>query len=292
MKVSIVIPVYNASKYIDECVLSALGQTYKDIEIIAVDDGSKDDSLERLGKYEDKIKIISKKNGGTPTALNAAIRVMTGEWFKWLSADDLLERNAIEVLVGEVEKLGDKSSSHILYSNYSLIDKDGKMVGEFVEPDYNGLDEFERNVVLLDHYYGNGTTSLIPKSIFDRFGLFDEGIGFQEDYEFWLRCCIFHDCRLHLVPQKLARYRIHEGQLTKTKINEALEHASSIRSLILNRLPEDKRKLYVTALKRYQRNKPVATRLRRQIRDIMIHVLPKSVSSSIIKSYVNRKRVS
>jgi glycosyltransferase involved in cell wall biosynthesis len=117
MKVSIVIPVYNAAKYIDECVQSALDQTYEDVEVIAVDDGSKDDSLQKLKKYSEKIKVISKENGGTPTALNAGIKVMSGEWFKWISADDVLEKNAIEVLINGAETLGEESKSCILYSN-------------------------------------------------------------------------------------------------------------------------------------------------------------------------------
>ena len=78
MKVSIVIPVFNAEKYLKECIDSALNQTYKDIEIIAVDDGSTDSSPEILKKYENKITTISKKNGGTASALNAGIKVMSG----------------------------------------------------------------------------------------------------------------------------------------------------------------------------------------------------------------------
>lgn len=289
MKVSIVIPVYNASKYIDDCIRSALDQTYDDIEIIAVDDGSKDDSLQKLRQYSDKIKILTKENGGTPTALNAGIKIMSGEWFKWLSADDMLEKNAIEILINEATNIGNISKSCIFYSNYELIDQNGKIVGEFIEPDYNNLKDFDKNIILLDHYYGNGTTSLIHKSLFDRFGFFDEKIGFQEDYEFWLRCCILHNCQLYLIPEKLARYRIHEGQLTKKKINESLEHAEFIRNLILGKLSDDKKNLYLSTLKKYKKQKSISVRIRRQIRDIMIRVLPKNVSLSIIRYYVNRK---
>src|SRR6185437_2092788 len=104
MKVSIIIPVYNTEKYLDECIQSALNQTYHDIEIIAVNDGSKDNSLNILEQYSDKIKIISKSNGGTASALNVGIKNMNGQWFKWLSADDLLHPTAIEELVNVAEK--------------------------------------------------------------------------------------------------------------------------------------------------------------------------------------------
>jgi len=289
MKVSIVIPVYNAEKYIDECITSALEQTYNDIEIIAVNDGSKDRSLDVLKKYADKIKIIDKKNGGTPTALNAGIRVMTGEWFKWLSADDVLLKHAIEFLIQETRKLGAESKSTIFYSNYNLIDSSSNIVGKFIEPNYDNLSTFEKNVILLDNYYGNGTTSLIHKSLFDQFGLFDEHVGFQEDYEFWLRCCLLHECKMHLVPEILANYRIHEGQLTKKKMGESLIHVNLIRNMVLDKLPTEERLAYIRAWKKYKKQKPMKVRVRRKIRDIMFPILPKSVSSSILRIYMNRK---
>lgn len=289
MKVSIVIPVYNAEKYLDECITSALEQTYGDVEIIAVNDGSKDNSLEVLKKYSNKIKIIDKKNGGTPTALNAGIRVMTGEWFKWLSADDVLLKPAIESLILETKKLGPESQSTIFYSNYNLIDNSSNIVGKFIEPNYNNLSTFEKNVILLDNYYGNGTTSLIHKSLFDQFGLFDEHIGFQEDYEFWLRCCMLHGCKMHLVPEILANYRVHEGQLTKKKIDESLAHANLIRNMILDKLSVDEKLRYAEAWKKYKKQKPLKIRIRRKIRDTMFQIFPKNVSDMVLQTYMNRK---
>ena len=99
MKISIIIPVYNAEKYLEECIRSAIEQSYRDIEVIAVDDGSTDNSLEILEKYSSKIRIIKKKNGGTSTALNIGIEAMDGQWFKWLSADDILDNNAVQVQI-------------------------------------------------------------------------------------------------------------------------------------------------------------------------------------------------
>jgi glycosyltransferase involved in cell wall biosynthesis len=292
MKVSVVIPVYNAEQYLDECITSALEQTYDDIEIIAVNDGSTDKSLDVLKKYSAKITIIDKKNGGTPTALNSGINVMTGEWFKWLSADDVLLKHAIESLILETKKLGEKSKSTIFYSNYNLINQSSSIVGKFLEPNNDNLNNFEQNVILLDHHYGNGITSLIHKSVFDRCGLFDETIGFQEDYEFWLRCCFIHECNMHLIPQVLANYRIHEGQLTKKKINESLIHSNIIRNIILNKLSVEKKTRYVEAWKKYKKQKPLKIRIRRQIRDVMFRVLPTDMSSTILQTYMNKKNTS
>ena len=213
MNVSIVIPVYNAEKYIKECVESALNQTYHDIEVIAIDDGSTDKSLEILKKYQDKIKIIVKKNGGTATALNTGIKVMTGEWFKWLSADDVLYPNAVEELISETKEVKNPSNT-IFYSNYHYVDSNSDVIGDFIEPNYNNLDNFNFNVILLDHFVGNGSTSLIHKSAFENYGLFDENLSFADDYEFWLRCCVLNNFSMYLVPKILAGYRIHPTQLT------------------------------------------------------------------------------
>ena len=124
--VSIIIPVYNAQDYLEECLDSALNQTYDKIEIITVNDGSKDNSLDILKKYSNKIKIISKKNGGTASALNLGIKNMSGEWFKWLSADDVLYSNAVKELVDVAKVLPNKK--YILYSNYDIIDAHGKII--------------------------------------------------------------------------------------------------------------------------------------------------------------------
>ena len=288
MTVSIVIPVYNAEKYLHECLRSALEQSYTDIEVIAVDDGSTDNSLKILEKY-DKIKIIKKKNGGTSTALNSGIKAMHGEWFKWLSADDVLHNNSVKILVSETKKLGKDAKSCIFYSNYELIDESSNVVGEFVEQNCNDLESFARNVILLDHYYGNATTSLIHKSIFDRCGLFDEKIGYQEDYEFWLRCCLLHKCKLHLISQTLAKYRIHEQQLTKKKLVDALKHTKLVRSNILEMLQSDQQIKYLEALSWYKKQKPLKVKLRRRIQDIVFHVLPESASSKILEIYMSTK---
>lgn len=288
MKVSIVIPVFNAEKYLKECIDSALNQTYKDIEIIAVDDGSTDSSPEILKKYENKITTISKKNGGTASALNAGIKVMSGDWFKWLSADDVLYSNAINDLIHEAKNIEDKTKS-ILYSHYDIIDQDSKKIDEFIEPDYNDMAQFDFNVILLDHFIGNGSSSMIHKSTIEKFGSFDETIGFKEDYEMWLRYCMEHDCKMHLVPKKLIQYRVHPKQLSKKNYVDSLEKTNQIRKIVLDRLDKQKREEYETALKNYQKKKSMATKGRGAIRDAMFKILPKSTSNKIMTQYMNRK---
>lgn len=285
--VSIIIPVYNTEKYLEECLESALNQTYNEIEIIAVDDGSTDNSLNILKKYSDKIKIISKENGGTASALNAGIKNMKGEWFKWLSADDILYPNAVLELINAAKLLSNKK--YILYTNYDIIDSQGKIIDQMIEPNYNKLDSFSVNVILLDHFIGNGTTSLIHKSIIDEFGMFNETIGYKEDYELWLRYNLLYNCHIHLVPKNLAKYRVHKKQLSSEKASTSLLQNNNIRKFILDKLTPEERDKYEKAVKNYQKTKSLTSRGRHILRDTMFQILPKSISGSIFKSYMNMK---
>ncbi len=281
---------YNAEKFLTMCIESALNQTCKDIEVIAVNDGSTDNSLQILQKYSDEIVIIDKKNGGTPTALNAGINVMKGEWFKWLSADDVLYPNAIELLIKNATKLGESAHSTIFYTNYDVIDENGKKLREFIEPNYNDLTNFDKNTILLDHFIGNGTTSLIHKSMFDKYSLFDEKVGFQEDYEFWLRCCFLHECTIHLIPEICAKYRVHDTQLTKTRIDDAIKNSQIIKKKVMDELDSNTRDRYLSALKKWRKIQyPLHIRLRRKIRDIMLRLFPTFISKKIISSYLKIK---
>ena len=100
-RVSIVIPVYNGANYLAQAIDSALAQTYSNVEVVFVDDGSTDGGeTERVARgYGDRIRYLRKENGGVATALNAGIEVMTGEYFSWLSHDDLYlpEKVALQV---------------------------------------------------------------------------------------------------------------------------------------------------------------------------------------------------
>lgn len=289
MKVSIIIPVYNAEKYLDECIQSALNQTYKNIEIIAVNDGSTDNSLDILKKYSEKIKIITKENGGTASALNTGIESMTGDWFKWLGNDDVLYENAVEILVKAVETFEGDAESCIFYTHYATIDSSGKTIQDFIEPNYNDLTNFERNVILLDHHVGNVNSSLIHKSVFDKCGKFFSEIKYREDYEFWLRCCLLYNYSIYLVPQITLKYRIHKKQLTKLNMIDSLERNEKVRRLVLGKLEPSLQEKYLKTLEQYRKRKPLSVRGRHAVRDIMFKVLPKSTSKKILKTYLNMK---
>jgi len=182
--VSVVIPVYNSEKFLEECLDSILTQTYQNIEIIAVDDGSTDSSPDILERYSDKINIISQKNQGLASALNLGISKMKGDWFKWFSPDDVMHSNTIKTLIDEAKN---HSDNIILYSNWNIIDDTGNTLREFHESNYNELSEFDFNLRLLDGQQINVNTTLIPAIFLKKYGIreLDEPVAI--DYDFFLR---------------------------------------------------------------------------------------------------------
>ena len=94
-KVSIIIPVYNGEKYVKSAIQSALKQTYKNIEIIVVNDGSTDNTDKVVQQFKNKIIYLKKENGGVSSALNLGLLYMTGDYFSWLSHDDIYKKNKV-----------------------------------------------------------------------------------------------------------------------------------------------------------------------------------------------------
>lgn len=212
-KVSLVIPVYNGEKYISKSLESALNQTYKNIEIIVVNDGSKDASEEIIKHYGDKIKYIKKENGGVSTALNLALKEMTGDYFSWLSHDDLYYPTKIEEEVNAIE---DKT---IVMSDYDLIDEHGKLKRNIILP-HEVIEE--HNEFALYKGLINGITLLIPKKAFEECGEFDENLRCTQDYDMWFKMLLKGYKFKHL-KKVLASSRQHSKQVTNTSPKMLIE---------------------------------------------------------------------
>jgi len=108
-KVSIIVPAFNAEKYIDKCICSLIVQTYKEIEIVLINDGSTDNTLAKMEAYaneDERILVVNKKNGGVSSARNAGLKVATGYYVQFVDSDDAIEPNMTEVLVFSIEDTG------------------------------------------------------------------------------------------------------------------------------------------------------------------------------------------
>jgi len=284
--VSVIIPVYNSEKFLVECLDSILTQSYRDIEIIAVDDGSTDTSSGILERYSDKINIISQKNQGLASALNLGISKMKGSWFKWFSPDDVMYSNTIETLIDEAKNHPDNT---IIYSNWNIIDDTGNILREFHESNYNELSEFDFNVRLLDGQQINVNTTLIPATLFKKYGVRELDDPVAIDYDFFLRSALLHNAKFRLTSQPLVKYRIHSDQLSHKNISKTLNYISEIKDEILMKLDEPLRNKYNHGLEQYKKTKPVKTKTL-EFGMKLLSSAPTWASDRLLMLYLNKIR--
>ncbi len=184
-KVSIIIPTYNYGKFICEAIDSILNQTFKDYEIIIVDDGSTDNTEEIIKKYEDKINYFYKTNNGPASARNLGIQNATGDYICFLDSDDIFLPNKLEI---QVNLLRSPSSSKtaLLYSDFLITDKNLNFILKYYScKKFKSHDDAMK--YLLQYNYINTSTVMIVKDYLLEVGLFNEKYTYLEDYDLWLR---------------------------------------------------------------------------------------------------------
>ena len=236
-KVSIIIPVYKGKDFMREAIDSALAQTYKNIEIIVVNDGSDDNGVTKniAESYGTKIRYFEKENGGVSTALNLAIDNMTGDYFSWLSHDDRYYPNKIESQIKYLKQFDEKT---ILYSDYDLMDENSNVFARSIK-DHNELTEKPEYALLRGSI--NGITLLIPKQAFKDCGYFREDLRCTQDYELWFR--MFKKYKFVHQPEILGTTRLHKNQTGNTNPNVLKENNELWINLIESVSDKDKIRL-------------------------------------------------
>jgi hypothetical protein len=226
-RVSIVIPVYNGANYLREAIDSALAQTSKDVEVVVVNDGSRDGgaTAEIARSYGDRIRYVEKENGGVSSALNRGIVEMRGEWFCWLSHDDRYLPEKIATQLAFVDR---DSDVRIAGCNFQKIDEQGQVTeiySEQLRVVRTGRD------VMTSWIYGCGL--MIHRSVLDQAGPFNELNRTTQDLEMWLRVVEHHP--IYLMPEILAQFRVHAEAGSQTE----------------SRYQRDKDELFARILQRY-----------------------------------------
>ena len=236
-KVSIIIPVYNGSNYLSEAINCALEQSYKNLEIIVVNDGSTDDGLtERIAlSYGERIRYYKKENGGVSSALNYGIKQMTGDYFSWLSHDDLYSKNKVEDAVSLLMKYQQLGKKCIAFTGGKFIDSSGNDIKKFKlyfvpEKLYSGL-----NVVNIMTKKGtlNGCCMLIPKMAFEEIAFFDESLRYSQDSLMWYQLFL-SNYSLVSDDHVNVMYRLHRKQ-TSQNGRRLYEHDAYIIAEILSK---------------------------------------------------------
>lgn len=205
--VSIIIPVYNTEKYLSACVDSVLSQTYTNLDIILVNDGSTDGSseiCEGYKKVDSRIRVIQQKNSGVSVARNRALSVSKGEYIFFVDSDDLLYPKAVESLILHIDK------SDLVIGNMSRITEDGSDAGivTCVPEMYFSKDEMLRMLFEEEYGYQGYTISKLYKTQIIRENKlqFDERVAYNEDRLFVVNYLLKSE-NIKMVSSNIYKYR-------------------------------------------------------------------------------------
>lgn len=225
---SVVIPVYNVERYIEECLTSVIRQTYTNFEIICVDDGSPDNSVALINSVNDpRIRVIRQKNRGLAAARNSGINASRGMYVALLDSDD---RWHPEKLEQHFKHLSRNPGIGVSYSASQFIDENGRDMGFGQHPKLNNIDAvdiFCRNPV------GNGSAPVLRKALLraisrpvaisateTRVEYFDERMRQSEDVDFWLRIALTTQYKFEGIGKVLTFYRVNSSGLSANLDNQ------------------------------------------------------------------------
>jgi len=250
-KVSVIMPAFNCGRYIREAMTSVIAQTYKDFELIVVDDGSKDDTKRAVsdfiaGNRRYKIKYIYQENKGTAGARNTGIANSCGEYLAFLDCDDVWLPHKLEV---QVPVLENDAGAGLVFGGTASF---GEVRAQPPASETQDLSKLNHNITgLFAGSYISTLTVMIRKACLEKAGSFDEALSIVEDYDLWLRIAKYYG--LVYVDSLVAKYRVHPGNISRvTKENEEklLLDLIKVRKRALEQNPEISRQLSRAALDR------------------------------------------
>jgi glycosyltransferase involved in cell wall biosynthesis len=192
--ISVVIPTYNRASFFKEAIDSVLSQTFRDFELIVVDDGSTDETPELLLSYGNKIKVIKKANKGPSAARNRGIKAAKGEWIAFLDSDDVWKPDKLEK---QVQFIKDNPDIKICQTEEIWI-RNGKRVNPRKKHEMHSGWIYEQCLPLC---IVSPSSVMIHRDVFEKVGFFDETMPACEDYDLWLRIAPYYP--ICLVREKL-----------------------------------------------------------------------------------------
>jgi glycosyltransferase involved in cell wall biosynthesis len=205
--VSVIVPTFNRANYIEECLDSLLAQTMPACEILVIDDGSEDDTAQRVACYGDRIQYVHKENGGKPSAVNLALSLIKGHWVWLFDDDDVALPDAIE---RRIEVLRSNPDAALVYSPHYLGSdgEDGRIVqGRLHQTPEYGADVFF--IEILKGCFFHLATVLVRRECYERVGGFDPALFRGQDYDIQIR--IARIVKPAFCPHPSFIFRQHSG---------------------------------------------------------------------------------
>lgn len=223
--VSVITPTYNRATLLEETILSVLNQNYPNLEYIVLDDGSKDDTINIVQKFRNRIIFESHKNIGEVRTINKGFAMIHGEIIGVVNSDDPLLPGAINDFVAFMQK---NPEIIVAYSDWVYIDQKGKRIKNVIAKDY----DYEYMIKTHDCFLG--ASAFFRKKILDNLKGRDVRFNFVSDYEFWLRAGLLGN--FARIPKILVTSRVHPGQATfqGRSLSMALEHIAVINKIFSN----------------------------------------------------------
>lgn len=208
--ISVVMPSYNAGAYIAQAIESVFAQTLADWELIIVDDGSTDDTSERVLKYlgDPRVAYVRKTNGGQASARNLGIRMAKSDVIALLDADDFWHPTKLEKQIAVFENYPEVG---VCGTALTIVSADGLSINNVRTEGFHG----KPFPSILFGTLADMTTALIRRDVFDRVGFFDEKLIIAPDSEFWLRAGRFF--HFHTIPEPLAFYRTGHANISGSR---------------------------------------------------------------------------
>lgn len=227
--ISIIIPVFNSEKYLEDCLKSAASQTYINIEIIVVDDGSSDKSYTIYNKYvkrDKRVKIIRKENGGLSEARNFGIKKALGKYIFFLDSDDIIQNNAIEVLHTVIKQQEENAITFCTFERFKNTTKYDTFNNKIKK--YSSKEYFESILDIKNQTYACGV--LIPKALIKN-DFFIKN-RYYEDMASMYK--IYEKCRKIIkIECKLYKYRMTPNSIVHTtNKKKAIDYNTSASEMI------------------------------------------------------------
>lgn len=232
--VSVIIPTYNSDKFITKAINSILNQTYSNLEIIIVDDGSTDNTKDEIYNLKDnRIKYFYKSNGGESSARNFGLAQATGEFIAFLDADDLYHKEKIK---RQVSILNSNPNIDIVYNDVILIDEENNKIGELkseeiIEDSSNFLAQ-----ILFRQVIPASASIMLRRNCFKGNIIFPETYNYAEDYYFIIQLADKYN--FYYLQESLYFYRRHSQNLTNNHIMQAGNEKEIVRSLGIEKITE------------------------------------------------------